>query len=109
MSLKPEEIGLIPEETSRIARSAFPRGSLCMRIRDELGTIFEDEGFAALFPKRGQSALAPWRLALVTILQFLENLSDRQAADMVRSRLDWKYLLVRRVTLNGIPDVVRKN
>jgi transposase len=93
MSLKPEEIGLIPQETIQIAQAAFPKGSLCMRIRNELGTIFEDEGFATLFPKRGQPALAPWRLALVTILQFLENLSDRQAADMVRSRIDWKYLL----------------
>jgi len=101
MSLKPEEIGLIPQETVRIAQAAFPRGSLCMRIRDQLGTIFEDECFAALFPKRGQPALAPWRLALVTILQFLENLSDRQAADMVRSRLDWKYLLGLELTDSG--------
>jgi transposase len=37
--------------------------------------------------------LAPWRLALVTLLQFRENLSDRQAAEAVRARIDWKYLL----------------
>jgi transposase len=58
-----------------------------------LGTIYEDEQFADLFPQRGQPAEAPWRLALVCVLQFLEGLSDRQAADAVRGRLDWKYLL----------------
>jgi transposase len=46
-----------------------------------------------LFPSHGQPAEAPWRLALITILQFMEHLTDRQAADAVRSRLDWKYAL----------------
>ena len=58
-----------------------------------LPTLFQDEMFAALFPKDGQPALAPWRLALVTIMQFAEGLSDRQAAHAVRARLDWKYAL----------------
>src|SRR5437660_2447770 len=62
-------------------------------MRDELGVLFQDELFAALFPKDGQPALAPWKLALVTIMQFAEGLSDRQAADAVRGRLDWKYAL----------------
>ena len=43
--------------------------------------------------QRGQAAQAPWQVAVVTLLQFAENLSDRQAADAVRSRIDWKYLL----------------
>jgi transposase len=60
-----------------------------MRLR----TLYQDDLFADLFPSRGQPAEAPWRLALVTIMQFLEGLSDRQAAEAVRSRLDWKYLL----------------
>ncbi len=64
-----------------------------MRLRDELGSIYKDKDFASLFSSTGQPALAPWRLALVTVFQFLENLSDRQAADAVRSRLDWKYAL----------------
>jgi transposase len=64
-----------------------------MTMRDELGAIFEDEDFAHLFPRRGQPAMAPWRLALVTIMQFAEGLSDRQAADAVRARIDWKYAL----------------
>jgi len=64
-----------------------------MHLRDALGPIYEDADFAHLFPRRGRAAEAPWRLALVTILQALENLSDRQAAEMVRGRLDWKYAL----------------
>jgi hypothetical protein len=58
-----------------------------------LATIFADADFVALFPVRGQPAEAPWRLALVTVLQFVENLSDRRAADAVRARIDWKYAL----------------
>src|SRR6266436_9114316 len=93
MSLKPEPIGPVPEETARLAKAIFPEGSTFLKMRDELGTLFEDEMFVALFPKEGQPALAPWRLALVTILQFAEGLSDRQAADAVRGRIDWKYAL----------------
>jgi transposase len=62
-------------------------------VRDELGTIYEDEQFAELYASEGQAALSPWRLALVTVLQFAEELTDRQAAEAVRSRIDWKYLL----------------
>lgn len=101
MSLKPEPIGPVPEETARIARAAFPKGNLYLRLRDELGTLYQDDLFADLFPSRGQPAEAPWRLALVTIMQFLEGLSDRQAAEAVRSRLDWKYLLGLEVTDAG--------
>ena len=64
-----------------------------MRLRDRLGAIYADEDFAQLFAKRGRPAEAPWRLALVTVLQMMENLTDRQAADAVRGRLDWKYAL----------------
>ena len=64
-----------------------------MRLCDEFGTFYKDEDFAALLPAKGQPALAPWRLAPVTVFQFLENLTDRQAADAVRGRLDWKYAL----------------
>jgi transposase len=93
MSLKPEPIGPVPEETARLAKAVFPEGSTFIKMRDELGTLFQDEMFAVLFPKEGQPALAPWRLALVTIMQFAEGLSDRQAAHAVRARLDWKYAL----------------
>lgn len=94
MSLKPEPIGgPVPEQTARVARAAFPKGTIYMTMRDELGAIWEDEDFAKLFPRRGQPALTPWRLALVTVMAFVENLSDRQAAEAVRARIDWKYAL----------------
>ena len=93
MSLRPEPIGDIPAETARVARAAFPKGTLVTRLRDEFSALYEDEDFGGLYPSQGQPALTPWRLALVTVFQFLENLSDRQAADAVRARIDWKYAL----------------
>lgn len=97
MSLHPHPVPPIPEDTARIARAAFPRGNIYMVLRDEIGILLTDEDFVALFPKRGQPAETPWRLALVTIFQFIEGLSDRAAADAVRSRIDWKYALRREV------------
>ncbi|MCL4296985.1 MAG: IS1182 family transposase [Anaerolineae bacterium] len=93
MSLKPSPMQPVPAETARVARAAFPKGNPYLTLRDELGPIFRDEDFVDLFPPDGQPALPPWRLALVTIMQFRENLSDRQAAEAVRARIDWKYLL----------------
>src|SRR5919112_6611843 len=93
MSLRPEPIGEIPAETARVARAAFPKGTVVTRLRDGFSALYRDEDFGGLYPSRGQPALTPWRLALVTVLQFLENLSDRQAADAVRARIDWKYAL----------------
>ena len=106
MSLHPQEAHSAPEETSRVARAAFPKGSLCLRIADALGTIYYDSQFAALFPRRGQSAEAPGLLALVTVLQFVEGLSDRQAADAVRGRIDWKYVLALELTDPGFDHTV---
>lgn len=101
MSLKPSLTEAIPEETARVARAAFPKGNLYLAIRDELGVLFADADFAGLFPRRGQPAFPPWRLALITVMQFLENLSDRQAAEAVRSRIDWKYALGLELTDSG--------
>jgi len=91
--LRPDPIGPIPEETVRVARAAFPKGSRYLQMRDALGTIFTDADFAALYPDRGRPVAVPWRLALVTVMQFAEGLSDRQAAEAVRARIDWKYAL----------------
>ena len=91
--LKPSPIEPVPEETARVARAVFRKGNPLLKLRDELGAIFRDEDFADLFPKLGQPGLTPWRLALVTLLQFRENLPDRHAAEAVRARIDWKYLL----------------
>jgi transposase len=101
MSLHPEPIGEIPAETARVARAAFPGGTLITRLRDEFAALYEDADFRTLYPVRGQPGLAPWRLALVTVFQFLEHLSDRQAADAVRGRIDWKYALGLELTAAG--------
>ena len=93
MSLHSEPIGEVPAETVRVARAAFPKGTVITRLRDEFSVLYEDEDFRKLYSARGQPGLAPWRLALVTVFQFLEHLSDRQAADAVRARIDWKYAL----------------
>ena len=93
MSLKSLPIPPVPEEMARVAHAVFPRGNVFMQVRDTLGAIYTDEAFADLFPTHGQPALAPWRLALVTVFQFMEGLTDRQAADAVRDRLAWKYAL----------------
>ncbi len=93
MCLKPESIGSVPEETARVARAAYPKGNIYLQLRDTFGTIYQDEQFVDLYPRQGQPAEAPWRLALVSVMQFREGLSDRQAADAVRGRIDWKYIL----------------
>src|SRR6185436_1434224 len=83
----------VPKETARVAKTIFPKGNSYMQLYDAFGSIYADEDFADLFSHTGQPAEAPVRVALVTILQFAEGLSDRQAADAVRTRIDWKYLL----------------
>jgi transposase len=93
MSLRPTVIGPVPAPTAQVAHAAFPRGNVYLTLREKLGTVFRDEDFADLYPEPGRPGLSPWRLALVTVLQFRENLSDRQAAEAVRARIDWKYLL----------------
>jgi transposase len=101
MSMHPQPIGPVPEDTARVARAAFPKGNLYMHMRDVLGTIYDDEDFSELFEVRGRPAIAPWRLALVTVMQFSEGLSDRQAAEAVRARIDWKYALGLKLTDPG--------
>lgn len=101
MSLHPHPIDPIPEETARVAHAAFPKGNPYLRMRDELGVFYQDEDFATLFPTRGQPAESPWRLALTLVLQYAENLSDRQAAAAVRGRIDWKYALSLELTDPG--------
>ena len=91
--LHPTDATAIPAMTHLVAHAAFPNGSLAIRLRDAFGPIFTDAAFAELYPALGQPAESPARLALVTILQFVENLPDREAADAVRARIDWKYAL----------------
>jgi transposase len=101
MSMRPKPIGPVPEDTARVARAAFPKGTTYIQMRDVLGAIYDDEDFKELFEVRGRPAIAPWRLALVTVMQFAEGLSDRQAAEAVRARIDWKYALSLELTDPG--------
>jgi transposase len=93
MSLEYQPIPPVPTETARVAKAAFPKGNPYLTLRDELGPLFSDLDFAGLYSHTGQPAVPPWQLALITVMQFRENLSDRQAAEAVRARIDWKYLL----------------
>jgi transposase len=104
--LRPMPIEPIPPETARVARAAFSTGNQYLRVADELDSLFTDEVFLALFPPHGQPALPPWRLALVTILPCAEGLSDRQAANAVRGRIDWKYVLRLELTDPGFDGSV---
>ena len=101
MSLPRGDLHPVPVETARVARAAFPDGTVSLRLRDELGTLFDDEMFSAVYSVEGQLALHPWQLALVSVMQFLGNLSDRQAAQAVRARIDRKYALGLELTDEG--------
>jgi transposase len=93
MSMQPKPWPEVPERTARTARASSRRGNLAMRIRDELGAVYADERFAAAFAVRGKPGISPAQLMIVTVLQFTENLTDRQAAEAVRDRITWKYAI----------------
>src|SRR5262245_28794679 len=106
MSLHPQPISAIPEQTQCVAHAAFPKGTLCLRIAHDLADLFRDHHFAGLFPTRGQPAASPARLAWVCVLQYIEGLSDRQAAEAVPGRIDWKYALRLELTDPGFNHTV---
>jgi IS5 family transposase len=66
---------------------------LPVMVRDQLGEWLSDEQFAGAYGKRGKPGWPPGRLALVTVFQMAEDLTGRQAAEAVRTRIDWKYAL----------------
>ena len=101
MSVRPGAWPEVPDQTAAVARASFPRGSLAMRLRDHLGAWCLDADFAGLYDERGRPGLSPAQLMAVTVLQFAENLTDRQAADAVRGRIDWKYCLGLELTDSG--------
>src|SRR6266487_1273602 len=101
MSQHPVSINQVPEATVRLAQAVYPEGNLAMAIRDKLYCVYDDYTFRELYPDQGQPALSAWRLALVSVLQFAEDLSDRQAAEAVRDRISWKYLLGLELTDTG--------
>ncbi|WP_327417477.1 transposase [Streptomyces sp. NBC_01233] len=101
MSMRPVGLPEIPEQTVVVARAAFPKGSLAIRVRDHLAEVFADEPFSEAFGLRGAPGLSPGVLSLVTVLQFAEDLTDRQAAAMAVRAIDWKYALGADLTDTG--------
>ena len=93
MSINAHGLEPIPEETRLLVQRLCPKGTMVTQLRDALGPIYSDEHFAHLYATRGRAAVAPWRLALVTVLQAIEGLTDRQAAECVHLRMDWRYAL----------------
>src|ERR1700748_1910522 len=93
MCVQPRSWPEVPAGTARVAKRAFRKGALAIRARGALGAWCADEAFRGAYGVRGAPGISPAQLAMVTVLQFTENLTDRQAADAVRGRLDWKYCL----------------
>jgi transposase len=94
MALCPHSLPPVPEATAAAVQAAFPKGNLYVALRTEFGALYEDQLLADLYPPQGWPVeVAPWRLALVIVMQYIEGLTDRQAADAVRRCMDWKYAL----------------
>ena len=93
MSLQPQKLPEVPEGTARLAKSLYPKGNKYMWLRDELDAIYEDEQFLALYPESGQYAEQPWRLAMMSVIQYMENYTDRQACEAMKDRIALKYAL----------------
>ena len=91
MTLRPQALPPVPEATVAAVQSAFPKGHLSIDLRAEFGILYEDQLCADLYPPAGRPVeVAPWRLALVLVMQDIEGLTDRQAADAVRRCMDWQ-------------------
>jgi transposase len=102
MTLCPQSLPPVPEATMTAVQAAFPKGNLYVALRAEFGPLYDDQLFADLYPPAGRPVeVAPWRLALVVVMQYIEGLTDRQAADAVRRCMDWKYALSLELTDPG--------
>jgi transposase len=95
MSVQPKSWPEPAPEVAAAVRAAYRRrgAPLPVTVRDRLGELFPDAEFAPAFGTRGRPGWSPGRLALVTVFQMAENLTDRQAADAVRDKISWKYAL----------------
>jgi transposase len=102
MALRPQSLPPVPGGTAAAVQAAFPKGNLYVALRAEFGTLYDDQLFADLYPPQGRPVeVAPWRLVLVLVMQYIEGLTDRQAAEAVRRCMDWKYVLSLELTDPG--------
>lgn len=103
MTLHPRDPAAMPEDIAAVGQAVLEPANPYRLLGDQLADVLTDVDFAPLYRNHGRPALSPALLALVTIFQFLENphLPDRQAAEQVRVRLDWKYALHLPLTDSG--------
>jgi transposase len=108
MALRPQSLPPVPEATAAAMHAPFPKGNLYVELRAEFGTLYDDQLFADLYPPEGRPVVevAPWRLALVLVMQYIEDLTGRQAADAVRRCIDWKYALSLELTDPGVDFIL---
>jgi transposase len=106
MRVAREGLPPVPVATARVAHAAFPDGNVYLRLRDEVGARCDDARFTAVYPSEGPPALHPWQVALVSVMHFRENRSDRQGAHGVRARRDWKYALGLELSDEGLQYAV---
>src|SRR5919108_3660606 len=100
MPWPPHPLPPVPEATVAAVQAAFPRGHRDVALRTASGALYDDQCFAELYPPSGRPVeVAPWRLALVVVMQYSAGLTERQAADAVGRRLDGKYALSLELTV----------
>jgi transposase len=102
MTWRPHPLPPVPEATAAAVKAAFPKGNLYVDLHTELGAIYDAHFFADFYADRGPPVeVAPWRLALATLMQSIAGLTDRQTADAVRRCMDWQYALSLELTDPG--------
>ncbi len=106
MCLKPKPLGPIPKDTYELGQQLLRTDDVVRRIGEEYAELVGDEDFVEMYSHTGQPALSAARLALVSVLQVLEHVSDRVAVRMVRTRIDWKYALHLELSYEGFDGSV---
>ena len=102
MTWRSQSIPPVPEATAAAVKAAFPKGNVYVDLHEEFGAMYRDDLFADFYCERGHPVeIAPWRLAMATVMQYMEGLTDRQTADAVRRCMDWKYALSLELTDPG--------
>jgi Transposase DDE domain/Transposase domain (DUF772) len=81
----------LPTTGARWCEAALPAGSVYRFLARERARLFPPELFADLFQPTGRRSVPPSILAVVTVLQRLEGLSDREAADRFAFDVRWRY------------------